>query len=284
MGRVVGVGVLLVLSLNPGCGKDHDAARAYSAPADSERERLLGEMVKIPAGSFLMESQGASREMSLDAFEIDKLEITVRAYRLCVEAGACEARSTVDWVGLTEEKKRLYSLPCNWGKPDRDMHPMNCVDWHDATKFCACVGKRLPTEHEWELAARGRSAGTYPWGDAPPGRTLLNACGRESATWAKANWKKDWVPMFEEDDGWPTTSPVGSYPKGASPFGLMDVAGNVWEWTSSYYDADSPDRESYRVHRGGSWSNEQPGHVVVAFRNRLDPSFRNCNLGFRCAR
>lgn len=275
----VGIEVALALSLLAGCDENDTARR--EAP---ERQPPLGEMVKIPGGTLLVESGGASHEVVVDAFEIDQTEVTVSAYRVCVQAGACEARRKVDWVGLTAEKKDLYSLPCNWGKPGRDMHPMNCVDWHDATKFCAWAGKRLPTEHEWELAAHGTTGRKYPWGDDTPGRALANACGQESVKWAKANWKKDWVPMFEDDDGWPTTSPVGSYPKGASPFGLLDMAGNVWEWTSSYYEPDAADREAYRVHRGGSWNNEDPEHLCSAFRNRLDPSFRNCNLGFRCAR
>ena len=155
--QVVWIGLLLAIA---GCSKDKPTA-APEAGTDAgsaaiAHDKLAGEMVKIPAHT--------KDKARVGAFEIDKTEVTVRAYRACVEAGACQARWTVDWDGLTEEKRRKYSQPCNWGTPDRDTHPMNCVDWQDAERFCTWAGKRLPTEQEWEYAAGGKAGNDYPWG------------------------------------------------------------------------------------------------------------------------
>ena len=176
---------------------------------------------------------------------------------------------------------------CNSGFGDRDDHPINCIDWTQAGSFCRYRGGRLPREAEWELAARGSSPRTFPWGDEPPDHTRLNVCGIECS--------KEWPghgPMHQGDDGFPQTAPVGSFPAGASPFGLLDAAGNVWEWTADHHlpygDAAITGRwtvlSRYRVVRGGGWLHDKPVRVRTANRNSYPESESNGHLGVRCAR
>jgi formylglycine-generating enzyme required for sulfatase activity len=216
-------------------------------------------MVYVPAGEFTMGSgEGGSRQpvhpVYLDAFYIDKTEVTNAQYRQCVEAGGCNAPG-----------KTTY-----YDNADYDQHPVVYVDWYQAGAYCEWAGKRLPTEAEWEKAARGTDERTYPWGEGIDcDHAQYNGCGEG-------------------------TVPVGSKPKGASPYGVLDMAGNVWEWVADWYDSgyysQSPDRNppgpdsgTMRVLRGGSWSGTQ-GFAVCTFRYRFSPWFRLGIGGFRCAR
>jgi formylglycine-generating enzyme required for sulfatase activity len=182
-----------------------------------------------------------ARLVELKAFELDETEVTVDAYRTCVTAGTCRQPAT--------------GSECNWDKPDRGDHPVNCVDWAQATTYCGWVGKRLPTEEEWEAAARGATGRDYPWGNAPP---------RDQLCWSATSGGH--------------TCPVGKYAAGNTPEGLKDMAGNVWEWTSSNYESEG------RVVRGGSWYDSYFTNVHAAYRGKSAPGDRYSALGFRCAR
>jgi formylglycine-generating enzyme required for sulfatase activity len=166
------------------------------------------------------------REVYLDAYAIDSNEVMVAEYRRCVEAGACPT------AGLTEYES------CNWDKKERQNHPINCVNWQQAQTYCQWAGKRLPTEAEWEKAARGTDSRLYPWGN---------------------EWDNN-----KANVGTSGTTAVGSYAADTSPYRVNDMAGNVWEWVQDWYAADyykqgpvrnpkGPTSGQGRVVRGGSW-------------------------------
>jgi formylglycine-generating enzyme required for sulfatase activity len=254
----------------------------------------------IPGGTFWMGSNDGEpdekpvHKVTLASYCMDKTEVTVAGYRECVQDGGCPPPFvTVQSKNIKPEDRAIWSQFCNWGKAGLDEHPINCVDWNQAATYCEWRGDRLPTEAEWEFAARGSDARTYPWGDEPPDPTRLNACGRECVAMGKLLGKA-WSAMYPGNDGWKTTAPAGSYPKGASPFGVLDMAGNVLEWTADVYGkykaAAHPDPLSVeaslapRVFRGGSWLMYLPSKVRAVSRFKNDPGDREYALGFRCAR
>jgi formylglycine-generating enzyme required for sulfatase activity len=168
-----------------------------------------------------------------------------------------------------------------WTDADR---PRERITWFEARDFCALRGARLPTEAEWEYAARGPDGLAYPWGDTFGG-TRLNYCDR--------NCEYDWRDTTH-DDGHRYTAPVGSYPAGVSWVGALDLSGNVWEWVADWYDSayysasprvnpQGPASGTLRVLRGGSWYGLGDG-VRAAFRSRLEPDDGDDYFGFRCAR
>ncbi len=226
-------------------------------------------------------------DVTVQAFCLDVTEVTVAAYAACKECDR-PARATVDFEGLTPKGRDFESQFCNGAS--RGDHPVNCVDWHQAKAYCAAQGKRLPTEAEWELAARGKEGRTYPWGDAPPSAARLNACGAECSRMLterrEAVGKGPWPEMYDEDDAAPQTAPVGKYPAGASPAGVLDLAGNVWEWTESAYCPYDKDDcgDSRRVLRGGGWDTTESQDVRAARRYPSAPTARGKSIGFRCAR
>ncbi len=198
-----------------------------------------GGMARLPGGTYTMGE--TKKTVTVQPFLLDVTEVTVGAYAACVKAGECKA--------------------VNGGA--KSDHPVVNVDWNEAVAYCAWAGKRLPTEEEWEWAARGAEKGTtYPWGNEAPGSQL---CWGGSGNDRKAR-------------GFDATCPVGSYPRGDSPQGVKDLAGNVWEWTSTAYDASS------RVGRGGCWRDDVPDFVSAADRGGRAPGYRGNSLGFRCAR
>jgi formylglycine-generating enzyme required for sulfatase activity len=214
-------------------------------------------MLYVPGGTFLMGSEdGAGNELpvhsiTLDSYWIDRTEVSVAQYALCVESGKCSASS------YTEDKAFKG-----------DEHPIVDVTWQEAADYCAWAGARLPTEAEWEYAARGPEGNIYPWGDEFD-------CSRGN--------------FYGECDEYDNaSSPVDSFESGASWCGALNMAGNVWEWVDDWY-AGYPDTSyqsdafgtQYKVLRGGSWTSNQVD-VRSGHRDNLTPNNQDVNVGFRC--
>jgi formylglycine-generating enzyme required for sulfatase activity len=282
---------MLIAVLVTGCPSSA-SKRVTAQPAVSRRTGSLPgscpeRMVPVPAGTFRMGSpegvgdddEHPAHDVTLSAYCIDKTEVTVKAYAACVADGRC--------VSAHVE----VSPFCN--RDDRPDHPITCVDWNQATTYCAWMGKRLPTEAEWEYAARGSDGRAYPWGNDAPSAKRLNACGSECVAMGRRVLGRDWHAMYDASDGWETTAPVGSFPAGASPFGALDMAGNVWEWTSDWYgdyeaaaatNPRGPNAGSARVNRGDGWHGHLASNVRAAIRSANTPELRSNSMGFRCAR
>ncbi len=235
-----------------------------------------GDMTAIPCGTYSPLDRDDA--VTLGAYCLDKTEVAVDAYAACVNAGHCSGPDAYD---ARPGQSKVF---CNWKNAGRGTHPINCVDWNQARSYCAFAGKRLPTEEEWEWAARngdGDRGATYPWGEAEPDARLLNAYGAEGPPNAKSKGFStlDWKPvMYSGSDGFPETAPVGSFPAGDNRWGVRDLAGNVWEWTATNRDAQT------RAVRGGGWTDHDALRVRAAFGNGAEPSLRAYDLGFRCAR
>ncbi len=208
-------------------------------------------MVLIPAGPFYegpTPEAGAGAEPMvtvLPAFYIDRFEVTNRQFAEFV-------------------KQTGYKAEGNWQKyatPDRMNHPVVCVSWHDAQAYAKWAGKRLPTDEEWEKAARGGDARRFPWGN---------------------KWDSRRLNCFDSNRG--NTAPVGSYPNGASPYGVEDMAGNVWEWVDSWFIPASSDTSlaMQRSIRGGSRSDKAEDCLIVAKRGVFPENGGLVNSGFRC--
>jgi formylglycine-generating enzyme required for sulfatase activity len=269
---------------------------AASAPAVLRGPACPDDMVPVPGGSFFMgdddgtKYERPSHQVHLAPYCMDRFEVTVSAYKACSDAGECKrAGVTNAWAGIDAKQHATFDPLCNARDPEGHAnHPINCVDWAMASRFCESRGKRLPSEAEWEFAARGPDGRRYPWGDEPPNASLLNACGTECEAWGKKHGEAERA-MYASSDGFATTAPVGSFPKGASRYGVEDVVGNVWEWVGDWfapYEAGpSPPAEgTERVIRGGAWNGSEPAWVRPTFRFKASPEDRSYGTGFRCAR
>jgi formylglycine-generating enzyme required for sulfatase activity len=279
------------------------SASASAAPVVAPPPTCPSGMATIPGGKFFMgsddkkdeEAERPAHQVSLAPYCIDLTEVTVAQYKQCSDKGECKrAPRENDWPGITARERKIYDPLCNIGDAEaHGTYPINCIDWQLATAFCASSGRRLPTEAEWEFAARGSDGRKYPWGDeAPADGSRLNACGKECLAWARKN-KEEVSAMYAADDGFQTTAPVGSFPRGASPFGLQDVVGNVWEWASDWYAPYTPGAQTDptgapsgtdRVLRGGAWNGGDPGWVRPTYRFKSQPTLRSHGIGFRCAK
>lgn len=201
--------------------------------------------------------------MTLDAFWIYQTEVTNAMYRLCADAGACDAPA----------RTSSNTRPDYFQNAAYADYPVMHVNWASADTYCRWAGARLPTDAEWEKAARGADGRLFPWGDAWPTAELANV------------WRRD------AGD----TVPVTSYPAGASPYGVYGMAGNVWEWVSDWYEPDyyrygsafnptGPPRSGSgeRGGRGGNWY-WQESYASAAYRDYWDPALSGEDVGFRCA-
>ena len=235
------------------------------------------EMIPIPAGEFLMgcdpwdsrapcmDGESPSHMVHLDSYLIDFTEVSNAQYAQCVAAEACRPPN----FGDSDLQGAKYE------NPDFSSYPITNVDWYDARDYCIWVGKRLPSEAEWEKAARGdQDERFYPWGDITPDCALGNFVGLNG-------------------DCPGTTTPVDDYSQGASPYGLLNIAGNVHEWVADWYDANyyfselpgnphGPEQGYEKVLRGGSYSSDWLG-IRVNRREHNPPTFRAGDLGLRCA-
>lgn len=238
-------GLLLLSLFVAACGPPRAAGSATPAPAGSRpapdaasHGNCPVNMAALSGGTFQM---GRRKDtVTVREFCLDATEVTVDAYAACVKAGACSS-----------DKLRCDDQ-ATFGASDKGIHPVNCVRWEQAKAYCAAQRKRLPTEEEWEWAARAQSNGwVYPWGILEP---TARACARQGKT-----------------------CPVGSYPDGDTPEGIHDLIGNVGEWTSSRFDAFD------RVFRGGSSMDGEDHRLTAAYREGADPASSIPKIGFRCA-
>jgi iron(II)-dependent oxidoreductase len=254
--------------------RDVDGGPDTTTDPDEETPPITLDWVSIPEGNFMMGSTRNDDEqpvhpVDVAAFQMTRSEITVAEYNECITATACTTPAA-SWG---------Y---CNWDESGYDDHPSNCVDWNQAHAFCEWAGGRLPTEAEWEYAARsGGNDNLYPWGAEDPTCTLavvydavlMDGCGT-GRTWA-----------------------VCSKTPGNTDQGLCDMAGNVWEWVQDWYHSDytgAPDDGTAwespptlaRVVRGGDMHSSMEG-VSTTRRLSADPTFTDdeyASIGFRCAR
>lgn len=231
------------------------------------REKDGAEMIYIPEGSFEMgnnsglEDEKPLREVTLDGYWIDKFEVTNGLYQKCVSEGVCKEPSQFD----STSRANYYD------NPTYNNYPVIFVDWNQAKTYCQWAGADLPSEAQWEKAARGTNGSEFPWGNARPNRPISNFV----------------------DPNILDTNEVGLYPEGASFYGVMDMAGNVWEWVDDWYNAgydpnetenpQGPETGEYRIRRGGGWYSESR-HLRLAYRsNYALPEAVDRGVGFRCA-
>ena len=250
--------IIIFLLVNIGCAPSKPEA---GATRTSEKDRMV--QVFVPEGSFIMgsaaddpqanEDEKPSHEVFLPSFWMDRTEVTNAMYLLCISAGAC-----------TPPARSIY-----YNKPEYAEHPAIGISWLQAQNYCQWAERRLPTEAEWEKAARGTDLRIYPWGNSLPNIDLAN---------------------FDHQVN--ETVPVGANAKGASPYGVLDMAGNAWEWVADGYQPDfyshapkenpiSDSPVNRRVLRGGNWDSNADG-IRVTNRFWAFPG-RNDTDGFRCA-
>jgi formylglycine-generating enzyme required for sulfatase activity len=292
--RQIFILIILFASLSISACKSHQLGDSWNRPQDGMV------LVYVPAGEFLM---GSSKEMvfaakdmcnqamgkpapgictyntfmdeypdhpvELSEFWIDQFEVSNRQYRLCLEAGACDPPKELG----------SFSRDTYFASPEYDDHPVINLTYDMAAAYCSWVGARLPTEAEWEYAARGPEGFLFPWGNEFD-TTKLNYCDSSCKG----------VSDPDYDDGFPDTAPVGVFPEGASWVGALDMAGNVREWVSDYYgyfpnekviDPQGPNEGDSWVSKGGSWY-DPVDNIRSTNRGANTPDYWRHKLGFRC--
>lgn len=228
-------------------------------------------MVFIPTGEFVMGTRNGGfdeqpeRRVSLPGYYIDRYEVAFAQFYNFMAATEHRKPRLVGYLGNVEtEDLPLFMKP---------LYPVIGVSWDDAVDYCRWKGKRLPTEAEWEKAARGEDQRKWPWGN-------------------KA--EQGYANLISEEDGFRYTAPVDQFKQDRSPYGVYDMAGNAMEWVSDWYQEDSyrilqisnpegPTTGDYRVLRGASW-NDSIDHARTTARFRMFPEYRDVTTGFRCAK
>lgn len=236
------------------------------------------EMINIPAGAFEMGCKASDgvyclpgttpHRVHLDSYKIDKYPVTFARYQDCLDAGKC----TEPFMGAA----------CNFGMSWAGDHPVNCITYAQAEAVCRYEGKRLPTEAEWAKAARGPDSLLFPWGNAP----------EPSCDYLVMNQKRD--GKMGPGCGAGTSQSVGSKPKGASPYGVLDMAGNMFEWTSDWYseryfgnspnaNPKGPSYGDFKVLRGSAWTARFRDGIALTVRTPYAPKGQGYVVGARCA-
>lgn len=239
----------------------------------------LTPMIRIPAGSFTMgrddgpEDERPAHRVDLAAFEIDRTVVTNLQFAAFLDAAGARGARGENYFDVDDTDARVHQRDGQWQPhPGAERHPVVEASWYGARAYCAWAGKRLPTEAEWEKAARGTDGRRYPWGNQPPDATRAHFSA-----------------------GWNETRPVGERPAGASPYGVLDMAGNGWQWVSSAYlpypynpgdGREDAARELLRGTRGGG-HDSSPEQLTATHRGRnVSRAFKagHHNISFRCAR
>jgi formylglycine-generating enzyme required for sulfatase activity len=240
----------------------------------SPKDRM--QMVYVPAGEFMMGGdvyydEKPKHKVKLDAFWMDQTEVTNAMFAAFLTEEGNRQEGGVPWLDSSDADAHIHFKKDSWqADSGYEDHPVVEVTWYGANAYCSWAGRRLPTEAEWEKAARGEDGRIYPWGNDDPTPELLN---------------------FNENIG--DTTRIGSYPKGASPYGALDMAGNAWEWVAdpysrTYYadspidDPHGPEEGYFRVLRGGAWKYGAT-YARSVHRNRGVPIISHDFVGFRCA-
>ncbi len=243
------------------------------------------------AGTAFTMGDGSARNASphpvtVSGFCLDATEVTVEAYNRCVAAGACEsAGESVAWAGIAPRSVELFSSYCNAAHRDRAQHPVNCVNWSQATAYCTWAHRRLPTEAEWEAAARHVREGQEAF-HAGDGNVCDLDCGE-----AMQGLGLTMTPLFTSRDGWAGTAPVGSFRRSGQ---IADLFGNVREWVADWYapyaptaevagDPRGPETARMHVTRGGHWQSRRLTELEPFARSYSLPGDKVHDLGFRCA-
>ncbi len=278
----------------PGKGCTHPPASSATACPDGMCDAKGGcvkvaapppGMSFIPGGTFQMgcvpgdgscyANESPRHTVTVDAFYMDQMELTVGAFKKCVAAGVCAVPS--------DKWGPVVNVACNFPKTGKDDHPINCVDWVSADAYCKWVGLRLPSEAEWEYAARGGLDGKlYPWGDVAT---------EEFAVYSSNSTGLDFTEFMNGKEG---SNPVGSKPAGVNSFGLFDMSGNLCEWVNDWYASDyyessptenpkGPTTGTYRANRGGFYKYPAEG-LRASLRFHDVPTQFFDGLGFRCAK
>jgi formylglycine-generating enzyme required for sulfatase activity len=262
-----------------GTGKEEEKGSAVSEVSESNStiktltsDKDGAEMIFIPTGEFNMGTEGGyadekpEHSVFVDGFYIYKYEVTVAQYKKFLQDPQGKGHEP-------DEPSGDYMPADYFTNPKYDNYPVVNVSWDDAEAYCRWAGNRLPKEAEWEKSARGTDQRTYPWGDIWDPRRVN---GDDEASGFK-------------DDGYRFTAPVGSFPDGISPYGVHDLAGNVWEWVDDWYQPyeGNPTQDvdygtTYRILRGGSWL-RYPLGLTTTSRDISKPGLRFDSIGFRCA-
>lgn len=259
---------LVTNTLAPATSVPTDTFTPTESPVLAEIEDERGvEMIVVPAGNFMMgNNNGESDEepvhkVYLDVFYMDKYEVTNVLYKACVDIGVCDP----------PHELRSTAHSSYFDNPEFDDYPVIYVDWFQSQAYCEWRNASLPTEAQWEKAARGPEPRLYPWGDGIDcGKTNYGSCNSDIVA-------------------------VGSYPRGISPYGIYDLAGNVWEWVEDWYSESyykvSPENNpfgpagngTHKILRGGTWDSDAD-NLYTSSRLKYRPAFYTEGIGFRCAK